>query len=232
MDKQIREAFNTIEAPERLKRKTKATLRKKTFDYGRNMLRLKIHRTRLTACMLAIALVITGTGVWFVPTTSIAMEVNPSIELKVNSLDRVIVVEGKNSDGITLAEELDVAGMTYDDAMQRVLLSHGMEQYLEQDSTITITVVDSNKAHGVEMLSNVLCRAYNIAKEENVIYYNVERETVKGAESAGLCIPRYLAWQEMLRKDPAVTAEDVKQIPKEEIHRMVRIDTIENPCGE
>ena len=31
---------------------------------------------------------------------------------------------------------------------------------------------------------------------------------------------------------PAVTAEDVKQIPKEEIHRMVRIDTIENPCGE
>ncbi|MBQ1959643.1 MAG: hypothetical protein II354_04360, partial [Firmicutes bacterium] len=61
MDKQIREAFNTIEAPERLKRKTKATLRKKTFDYGRNMLRLKIHRTRLTACMLAIALVITGT---------------------------------------------------------------------------------------------------------------------------------------------------------------------------
>ena len=33
MDKQIREAFNTIEAPERLKRKTKATLRKKTFDY-------------------------------------------------------------------------------------------------------------------------------------------------------------------------------------------------------
>ena len=232
MDKQIREAFNTIEAPERLKRKTKAALRKKTFDYGRNILRIRNYRRRLATVMITFVLMMTGAGIWFVPATSIGMDVNPSIELKVNALDRVITLEGKNSDGIALAEEIDVAGMSYDDAMQRILLSHSMEPYLQQGSTITITVMGGNEAHGEEMLSKVLCRAYNIAEEENVVYYQVDRETVKGAEEAGLCIPRYLVWQQLLKENPSVTAADVKQLPKEEIDRMVKIDKIENPCGE
>ena len=232
MDKRIREAFDTVRASEQLKRKTRAALRKKTFDYGRNLLRLQSYRRRLAAGVLTCALTLTGTGIWFFPTTSIGMDVNPSIELKVNALDRVIALKGKNSDGIALAKELDVAGMAYDDAMQRILLSHGLEPYLEQGSTITITVADGNDAHGVEMLNKVLCRAYNIAEAENVVYYRVDWETVRAAELAGLCIPRYLAWQKLKLEDPSVTAEDVKQLPKEEIHRMVQMDVVENPCGE
>ncbi|MBR3972407.1 MAG: hypothetical protein IKJ99_00480 [Oscillospiraceae bacterium] len=232
MDEQIREAFETVYAPERLKRKTKAALRKKTFDYGRNMLQLRLYRRRLATLMLTLALVLTGAGIWFFPTTSIGMDVNPSIELKVNALDRVIALKGRNSDGMVLAAELDVAGMAYDDAMQRILLSHSLEPYLKQGSTITITVAGDNDAHGEEMLSNVLCRAYNIAEEENVIYYQVDWETVRAAEAAGLCIPRYLAWQQLRQEDPSITAEDVKQLPKEVIHRMVQMDIVENPCGE
>ncbi|MBO4937561.1 MAG: hypothetical protein J6C98_00975 [Oscillospiraceae bacterium] len=232
MDERIRKAFDGIQTPERLKRKAKAYLRKKTFDYGRNLLRIRRFRSRIAAGVLMLSAVLTGAGIWFFPTTSIGMDVNPSVELKVNALDRVISLKGRNSDGMALAEELDVAGMSYDDAMQRILLSHGLEPYLERGSTITITVVGGNDAHGEEMLSKVLCRAYNIAEEENVIYYQVDWETVRAAQAAGLCIPRYLAWQQLLREDPAITAEDVKKIPKEEIHQMVQMDVMENPCGE
>ena len=232
MDERIRNAFDAIQAPERLMRKTKAALRKKTFDYGRNLLRLRTARRRLAAGLLTLALVLTGTGIWFFPTTSIGMDVNPSIELKVNALDRVITLRGKNADGMVLAAELDVAGMSYDEAMQRILLSHGLEPYLAQGSTITITVAGGDEAHGEEMLSRVLCRAYNIAEEENVIYYRVDWETVRAAQAAGLCIPRYLAWQQLLQEDPSVTAEDVRQLPREQIHQMVQMDIMENPCGE
>ena len=48
MDNQIKEAFDSIQTPERLKRTTKAALRKKTFDYGRNVLRLRQHRQRFS----------------------------------------------------------------------------------------------------------------------------------------------------------------------------------------
>ena len=232
MDKKIKAAFDTIEAPERLKRTTKAALRKKTFDYGRNLLRLRAARRRLAAGLLTLVLVLAGSGLWFFPTTSIAMDVNPSVELKVNALDRVIALVGRNSDGMELAEEIRVAGMTYDDAMQRILLSHSLEPYLEQGSTITITVAGGDDAHGEEMLSRVLCRAYNIASEETVVYYQVDWETVRAAQAAGLCIPRYLAWQQLLLEDPTITAEDVRQLPREQIHQMVQTDIVENPCGE
>lgn len=84
MDNRIKEAFDTIRAPERMKRKTKAVLRKKTFDYGRNLVRMKICRRRIAAGLLMLCVVLTGSGLWFFPTTSIGVDVNLSIELKVN----------------------------------------------------------------------------------------------------------------------------------------------------
>ena len=233
MNNRIREAFDSVQASERLQRKTKATLRKKTFDYGRNVVRLRAHRRRLVTGLLSLTLTLTGMGVWFVPAASIAVDINPSVELKVNALDRVIALKGRNSDGVMLASQIDVTGMSYDDAMQRILLSNEMESYLEQGSTITITVAGGGtKAHGQEMLSRVLCRAYNIAEEQNVLYYQVDWETVRAAQAAGLCIPRYLAWQQLLKTKPTFTAEDVRELSKEEIHQLAQVTILEHPCGE
>jgi len=233
MDNRIQDAFDTIQTPERLKRATKAALRKKTFDYGRNVLQQRRYRSRLAATLLSLVLVVSGAGLWFLPAASIAVDINPSIELKVNVLDRVIALKGRNSDGIALVQEINVEGMPYDDAMQRILLSNGLEPYLEEGSMITITVAGGgSEAHAEQMLSRVLCRAYNIAEEENILYCQVDWETVKAARNAGLCIPRYLAWQHLLQTDPTVTAEDVRQLPKEEVRKLAQVIILENPCGE
>lgn len=230
MDNRIQIAFDAIQTPERLKRRTKAVLRKKTFDYGRNGYRLRQHQRRLAGAVLTLALLLGGGGLWFLPATSIGVDINPSIELKVNVLDRVIALEGRNSDGIALVKEIDVEGMEYDDALQRILLSKEMAPYLEKGSAITITVAGANKAHGEEMLSKVLCRAYNIAEEENVAYCQVDWETANAAREAGLCVQRYLAWQNLLKKDPTITPEDVREIPKERIRVLAQNVIIEDPC--
>jgi len=233
MDEQLKNALDAIHTPERLKRFTKASLRKKTFDYGRNVLQLRTRRRRLAAGLLSLALTVSAAGVWFVPSASISVDINPSIELQVNALDRVIALEGRNSDGIALVKDIDVTGMTYDDAMQRILLSRGMEPYLAEGSQITITVAGgSTDAHAEKMLSRVLCRAYNIADRDNVLYCQVDWETVKAANAVNLCIPRYLAWQNLLKNDPTLTPEDVRQIPKEKIRVLAQIIIIEDPCHE
>lgn len=233
MDEQLKNALDAIHTPERLKRFTKAALRKKTFDYGRNVLQLRTRRRRLAAGLLSLALTVSAAGVWFVPSASISVDINPSIELQVNALDRVIALEGRNSDGIALVKDIDVTGMTYDDAMQRILLSRGMEPYLAEGSQITITVAGgSTDAHAEKMLSRVLCRAYNIADRDNVLYCQVDWETVKAANAVNLCIPRYLAWQNLLKNDPTLTPEDVRQIPKEKIRVLAQIILIEDPCHE
>ena len=231
MDNRIQEAFDAVQAPERLQRATRAALRKKTFDYGRNVLRLRQRRRRLAGAVLSLVLVLTGSGLWFLPSASISVDINPSMELKVNVLDRVISLEGKNSDGVEVVKDLDVVGMSYDDAMQRLLLSEGLEQYLADGSQITITVAGGGTGeHAEQMLSRVLCRAYNIAREENVLYCQVDWETVKAAREVNLCIPRYLAWQNLRKTNPTMTPEDVREIPKERIRVLAQTIVIEDPC--
>ena len=231
MENKIKETFGTLQPPERVKRSTKAMIRKKTFDYGCNQYRLRQFRGRVAAATLSLALILSGAGLWFLPSASIRVDINPSIELKVNALDKVIALEGQNSDGIELVKDIDVTGMHYDDAMQRILLSNGMEPYLADGSQITITVAGGGSdAHAQQMLSMVLCRAYNIADRHNVLYYQVDWETAKAAQNVNLCIPRYLAWQNLLKNDPTITPEDVREIPKESIRVLAQTIIIEDPC--
>lgn len=231
MDKQLKNAFDAIHASERLKRTTKAALRKKTFDYGRNILQRRIFHRRLAAGLLSLVLTISGCGVWFLPTTNIAVDINPSINIQVNALDRVISVEGTNADGVELAKQLDVAGMPYDDAMQRILLSEGLERFLENNQMISITMAGGgNDEHLTDMANKVLCRAYGIAGKENIFYCEVDWNTVKAARTENLCIPRYLAWKRLLEIDPTITTDEVRELSIEQVRVISQVKIVEDPC--
>lgn len=230
MDEQLKNAFDAIQTPDRLKRQTKAVLRKKTFDYGRNILRRRNFQRRIAGALLSVVLVMTGCGIWFLPTTRIALDINPSIEIRVNTLDRVIRVEGTNVDGAALAKELDVSGMLYDDAMQRILLSNQLERFLEDGHMISITVAGSNNKHITEMADRVLCRAYTIAGKENIFYCQVDMDTIRAARAENLCIPRYLAWQRMRSIDPTITTDDIRAMSTEEIRVLSQVKIVEDPC--
>lgn len=231
MDEQLKNAFDAIQAPERLKRTTKAALRRKTFDYGRNILQRRAHQRRMATGLLSLVLILSGCGLWFLPTTNIAVDINPSINIRVNALERVISVEGTNADGVELAKQLDVAGMPYDDAMQRILLSEGMERFLKNNQMISITMAGgSNSEHLTDMANKVLCRAYGIAGKENIFYCEVDWETVKAARAENLCIPRYLAWQRLLEIDPAITTDEIRQLSIEKIRVISQVKIVEDPC--
>lgn len=233
MNEKFHDAFDHLQASERLKRTTLAKIRRKTFNYGRHQLQYRQHRNRVAAGLLSLVLVFSGIGLWYLPATSIGLDINPSLELSVNALDRVIVLKGKNEDGRVVAKHLDVAGMPYDDAMQRILISQELTPYLENGSMISISVVGGGSdAHAEQMLSNVVCRAYALAEDENVFYCQTDRETVAAARASGLCIPQYLAWQHLLETDPDITPEQICQMSKEEIRALAQLKIIDNPCGE
>ena len=233
MEDKLQNAFGSIHASDRLNRATRAHIRRKTFDYGRQVLQYRRHRSRIATCLLSLVLVLSGTGIWFLPATSIGLDINPSLELTVNILDRVIALKGKNADGLTVAEKLDVTGMAYDEAMQRILISEELAPYLENGSMISISVIGGGSDdHAEQVLSKVICRAYAIAEEENVFYCQTDKETLDEARASGLCLPRYLAWQHLLETDSDVTAEEVSLMSKEEIRALAQLKTIDNPCGE
>ena len=232
MKNDIREAFDSVQADERLKRKTKAYLRKATLDYGRDTLRRKQRQMRLASCVAALVLTVVSAGMWLLPVTSIDLDINPSLELRVNTFGRVTRLKGLNADGLAVAKKLDVKGMAYDDAMQRILISKELETYLENESLISITVVGKNEILAEQMLSKVVCRAYAVAEEDNIHYCQVDPETAKEARRVGLCVLRYQVWQQLKENDPEITVEAVAMMPKAEVMALAKFEKLDNPCGE
>ena len=232
MKNDLQKAFDAVQADERLKRRTKAYLRRATLDYGRDTQRRRQRQTRMVSCAAAVMLMVMGAGMWLLPVTSIDLDINPSLELRVNTFGRVTELKGMNADGLALVDSLNVKGMRYDDAMQRILISEPLEPYLEDGSLISITVVGKDESLAEEMLSKVVCRAYAIAEEDNIHYCQTDPETARAARNVGLCVLRYQVWQQLKENDPSITVEAVALMPKAEVMALAKFEKLENPCGE
>ena len=229
MDNKIKDALSPIEAPERLLRMTKAHIRKETFDYGRSIARLKAHQRRVAAMAASLALIVGGAGIWFSPVTRIGLDINPSLEIRVNALDRVISLDGLNADGEELAQALDVAGMPYDQAMSRIMVSDQLGVYLEAGNLLSITV----SGRGAEQaLNRVVCRACAVADEDQVCYILADDASVRAAKAEGLTVVQYEALTALRRKDPEATAQQVLDMSMAELTELIGFERIDDPCGE
>ena len=229
MDDKIKDALGVIQTDERLKRMTKARIRSATFDYGRNLARVKSRRRRFAALAASAVLCIGGAGLWFSPVTRIGLDINPSVELRVNALDRVIRLEGLNPDGEKLAAALDVAGMEYGDAMGRIMVSDELGGYLDAGNLLSITV----SGRGAEQtLKQVVCRAYAVAEDEQVFYILADDATVRAAKAEGLSVVQYEALKALRQSDPTVTAEAVRSLTMTEIRGIIGFERLDDPCGE
>lgn len=232
MERKIREVYDSIEASEYLKRKVKAHIRQRTLDYGRDVMRVMHRRQRLAGCIVCLTLMVAGLGLWNIPVASIGLEVNPSLELQVNGLDRVIRMRGCNDDGVRLTAGFDVAGLPYDEAMQRILISDEMAPYLENGSTLLITVSGSESDHTRQMLNKVACRAYALAEDDHVFCLHSDGAAARAARSMGLSVARYQAWQILMQEDPEISPEAVLELTTAQIQALIHGENLVDPCAE
>ena len=232
MERKLHEAFDCVEASDHLKRRVRAHVRRKTLDYGRDLQRLRLRRQRLAGSLACLILAAAGLGLWNIPVTTIGLDVNPSVELRVNSLDRVIRMEGRNDDGADLADGFDVTGLPYDEAMQRILVSDEMAPYLENGGPLVITVSGSESDHTEQMLNRVVCRAYALAEDEKVFCLRADSATARAARNAGLSVARYRAWQILLLEEPTLPPEAALELTAAQIQELIHGENLVDPCGE
>ena len=224
----LKSTFDNIKAPERLKQRTLAYINQKTFGYSKNLFPIRNTRFRVAtvlACFFAL-----GVCTWFLPAASIDLDINPSIQLQVNVLDRVIGLRGCNPDGEKAVQSMDVFGMPYRQAMQRILVSDALSPYLEKGNILSITVVGG--IHSKELLDYAVCQAYGVAGEEKVFSCQTDKKTERAAREVGLSVPRYLAWQKMLQSDPEVSPQAAAQLPMEKIRELAQPEMRDDPCRE
>lgn len=116
------------------------------------------------AACLALVVVGGGAGYYYQSNNAVAsvvsLDVNPSVELKVNKNEKVISATPQNEDGKVILEGLDLKGVPVDVAMNAVigsLLQHGYVDELA--NSILITVEDDDVQRGEKLQQELTAQA-------------------------------------------------------------------------
>lgn len=222
MNKKLKSAFDCIHAEEELKEKTLDFVKEKTQDYTKTR---QYHYPKFLASAACLLLLFLG-GRWlyFTPVASISVDVNPSLELGVNRLDKVVSVTGFNEDGETLAGTLDLKYADYHDALDRIVNSKAVSSLLSDDAVMAISVSGPDNNQTEQILSDMESYANG---HQNTYCYSVHPDEAKTAHDLGLSCGKYKAYLEMKEVDPDITPEEIQGMTMREIHNCIH-GTTEN----
>ena len=174
----------------------------------------------LLACLaLVVALLGGGGWLWFTPTASVSVDINPSLELRLNRFSRVVAVEGANADGQALAQELGLRFLDCAAALEAILASDTVSALLAQDSALTIAVSGQDEAQCQGLLTQA---QHCTAGQENAHCFSASSREHDEAHQAGLTLGKYRAYLALHDLDPTVTPEEVQNLTMAEIRARIQ----------
>lgn len=220
MANKVQEALEQVQAQEALKAATKDFLKngrgKRAGVYGHPALR----RTLAAACAaLFLALGIGGYSWIQTPVSYVSIDVNPSIELALNRLDRVISATAYNAEGEEILKELSLKGKKYDVAIDEIVESTAMRPYLTGEDALVFTVAsEENRERGI-LRGTEHCMRHTGYASTGV---RADLAMVSAAHDSGLSLGKYYAYLQLAVYDETVTPDSCKDLSMSQIHGMIR----------
>ena len=116
---------------------------------------------------------------YYTPVSTVLVEINPSIEIKVNSFDRIIEATAKNEDGEKLLKSLELSNYKLEQGLILVVEEAANEnyindKYISEGKIIKIMITDNNQSH-IESIDKF--EAYIKDKKINAKLVNNGEET-------------------------------------------------------
>ncbi|HEY5524202.1 MAG TPA: anti-sigma factor domain-containing protein [Clostridium sp.] len=167
------------------------------------------------AASVAATILIAGTGVYAyaAPYSYVSLDVNPSIEYKVNRFDRVIEASNVNEDGADILINIDVKNKTIDDAIKDTITEINEKGYFKEGETGGVVIATSNddSAKAEELASDLKATAEDVIADKSITadveVLSVGKERVLEAKKLGVT-PGKLNLVEKLQKS-AANPEDI-----------------------
>ena len=176
---------------------------------ARRRARPPFRRTRilaaLAACLVLVALGAGGAAWALLPSAYVAIDVNPSLELGINRIDRVASTEAFNDDGAAVLAAADVDGMTYEDAMDAI--DDALKAYRSENSAVRVTIVCDDEARA-STLETVGAHCLDRDGTGNVTCSHASEDEHHAAHDAGLGLGKYRVYQELLGAGVQITADE------------------------
>ncbi len=214
----LQAAFKHVHAEEELISSTKDYLNKKrnthTKDVRNNKLRLIIF------CVALLVVLGGGSMFYFTPVSAISIEVNPSLEIGVNQLDQVISVKSYDAESEQLAASLKLKYQSYESAMNTLMNSSVIVNYLNQGEQAVITVVSQTNSSAQDIVKKINCQGY--AQLSNVECRMNNSEELNEAHQVGMSVAKYEMYLQLIQYDSQLTTEEVQQMTMRQLRDLLK----------
>ncbi len=210
MNGKIKKAFSEIHADEDLKQQTLNRIlstKKKPIPMS----------YKLAPIMAACLLLFLG-NMYFTPVSFISIDINPSIELSVNTFDRVIGVTANNEDAQKIVDSVGLNNMNYVDALEQLDEAQSFSGF--SDSYTEVTVISDSSD---EIIEHIEACSFN---HQNMTFHSANQELKDDAMEHDISFGKYRAYLELLEFDSTVEIDDIRRLPMAVIRQMIEGDDV------
>ena len=204
-----------------------------TFKEKMNYILGGIYMKRKIALVLSVvALSSLGGGVYAhaktTPVAYVSVDINPSIELSVNTFDQVISAEAYNEDGEKVLEDTNLVNSDVDDAVKNIITNAVSDGYIKEDGTSAVEITTAtDKDNVATKLDESLKQIADKSLEENNIEATVETQNVAlarrdEARTLGITPGKLNLIQKLQELDPTISVEDYKSSSVKDIQKKTK----------
>jgi hypothetical protein len=172
----------------------------------------------------------------------ITLDVNPSVELKVNRAEIVLSTTGLNEDGTSVLQEVQqngekLAGKELDEVVNELICSMVEEGYLsELNNSVLISVDNSNKEKSIEIKTHLLTNVGKSLSEKGIdgailVQINTANDKISElAEKYGVSKGKASFIESIIAKTPQYFFDDLAELNINDLSLLAEkwIDEMEN----
>lgn len=216
MANKFHEAFEPIHATEEMKHKASAFILQEFAKRRRKRHMPLRYAVACCAILLLMGCGIGGYSFYATPVSYISVDVNPSVELGLNRLDRVVIAKAYNDDGALVLKNLSLKNKTYSEAVELLLADETFASYLTGDALLSFTVVSDKEE---ALLAGIQqCQGFPQSGAE---CHGANAQLMDEAHRSGLSMGKYQAFLELSRYAPSFTAEDCMGLTMRQIRELI-----------
>jgi hypothetical protein len=235
----FKSALNQIKAEDELISKTEMYLKhslekeeESNFSKFINWRLFNMNKKLIVATCLAV-LVVGGSGTgayayYKTPVSYLSLDINPSVELGVNSFDKVVEVEAYNEDGEKILEGVDVLGSNVTNAVNALVSSAADNGYIDEDGSTVVSVTsETDNTDTATELETEAENGANEALEENEKVAVINKDNVAlarrdEARELGITPGKLNLINKLQAVDPTATVEMYKDASVKDIMKSIK----------
>lgn len=153
------------------------------------------------------------------PTAFVDIDINPSVQLKLNRSDQVVGAEGINEDGSDLLTGIPVDGLPYEEALRALTTSEALAPYLGEDAFIAVSISSHDRSQ--ERTLTAVSEEYLASAPYQGSCHGVSPQLYEEAHSHGMGCGRYAAAVELSQLDPSLSMEDCSAMSMRELRERI-----------